>query len=243
MLKNAIQRLIQREAYNPSLLGIVLNPHYLIRAALWSEINRQSNFVAGRVLDFGCGAKPYEQLFNLAEEYIGVDIEDSGHNHEDSKVDLFWDGVSLPFEDNYFDSVVSFEVFEHVFNPSEVFKEIRRVLKPGGTLLMSTPFIYGEHEQPFDFARYTSFGIKHMLEINDFNVIEAKKTGSFHSVAIQTTIAYLEKATPKIWFVGFAVRSAIQVLLLTIAVIHNAVTKPKDDETHFFNLVVRAKKN
>lgn len=240
MLKKAIQRLVRREAYDPSLLGVILNPHFLIRWDLWRQIRCQSGFVSGRVLDFGCGAKPYEQLFNLAVEYIGVDIQDSGHNHEDSKVDYFWDGKRLPFEDNYFDSVVSFEVFEHVFSPSDVFREIRRVVKPGGTLLMSTPFIYGEHEQPFDFARYTSFGIKHLLELNGFKCIEAKKTGSFFSVVIQTIAAYLEKATPKIRFIGFALRALIQAPLFTVALIHNAMARPNQNETYYFNLVVRA---
>ena len=106
----------------------------------------------------GCGSKPYENLFVHADKYIGCDVEVSGHNHSDSKIDYFFDGKKLPFSDGTFDAVVSFEVFEHVFNLPEILTEINRVTKEKGTLLISIPFAYGEHEIPYDFARYTSFG-------------------------------------------------------------------------------------
>ena len=83
-------------------------------------------------MDFGCGSKPYESLFVNAKKYIGIDVEVSGHNHKDSKVDVFYDGKTLPFADKSFDAVVCFEVLEHIFNPDEAITEIRRVLKGDG---------------------------------------------------------------------------------------------------------------
>ena len=106
-----------------------------------------------RVLDFGCGSKPYENLFINIDEYVGCDIEVSGHDHLDSKIDYFFDGKNLPFIDDRFDSVVSFEVFEHIFNLPEILKEINRVTKTSGNILISVPFAWGEHEVPYDFAR------------------------------------------------------------------------------------------
>ena len=144
---------IQKEAYNPTALGILLNPVYLIRRGLWKRVSSIAPRLEGKVLDFGCGSKPYESLFTLCNEYVGVDLEFTGHDHAESKVDVFWDGKTLPFDENYFDACVSFEVFEHIFEPDAVLAELSRVLKPGGSLLITTPFVYGEHEVPFDFAR------------------------------------------------------------------------------------------
>ena len=68
-----------------------------------------------------------------------------------------------------------FEVLEHVFNPDNFLKQIHKVVKPDGYCLVTIPFIWGEHEQPYDFARYSSFGLKHLFDINGFEIIEHKK--------------------------------------------------------------------
>jgi ubiquinone/menaquinone biosynthesis C-methylase UbiE len=81
-------------------------------------------------MDFGCGKKPYKEIFGF-DEYIGVDIEVSGHDNTQHDIDVFWDGKSLPFADNTFDSILASEVFEHVFELDAVLDELRRVLKPG----------------------------------------------------------------------------------------------------------------
>jgi SAM-dependent methyltransferase len=165
-----IKKKLQKEAFAVSPISIIVNPFYIIRNGLYKAISKQAINLTGEILDFGCGKKPYEHLFVNAETYIGVDIKISGHDHKNSKVDKFYDGKILPFPDNSFDSVVSFEVFEHIFNIDEVLLEIRRVLKPNGQLLITIPFAWDEHEAPFDYARYTSFGIKNILEKNLFEI-------------------------------------------------------------------------
>ena len=59
----------------------------------------------GKVLDFGCGKKPYQSLFTNAEEYIGVDYEGEGHSHQNETIDVFYDGKKIPFENNTFDNI------------------------------------------------------------------------------------------------------------------------------------------
>ena len=76
------------------------------------------------MMDFGCGSKPYKSLFNV-NEYVGVDYHGQGHSHVNEQIDVFYDGVLLPFPDNYFDSVFSTEVFEHVFNLENLNPETR----------------------------------------------------------------------------------------------------------------------
>ena len=148
------------------------SPVYIVRQGLFKVIKEIAPKLKGDILDFGCGSKPYESLFTNAKSYIGVDIEESGHNHIDSSIDFYYDGKVLPFKVSISEAIVTFEVFEHLFNIDEVLFELRRVLKPHGRLLLSVPFVWNEHEIPFDYARYTSFGISHILDKNGFEVID-----------------------------------------------------------------------
>lgn len=173
---NKLKIILRREDFLTTSFSILISPIYIIRRGLYKEISRMAPKVAGDILDFGCGQKPYKTCFLNASTYVGVDIEVSGHNHEDSKVDCFYDGKVLPFPDNSFDSVVCFEVLEHVFNVDEVLCEISRVLKPDGIFLGTMPFIWEEHEAPYDFARYTSYGLLHIFKKNNFKVLELVKS-------------------------------------------------------------------
>ena len=162
---------------------------YILRKKLLLAINKYSHFMQGKMMDFGCGSKPYKSLFNV-NEYVGVDFQGQGHSHENEQIDVFYDGVLLPFPDNYFDSVFSTEVFEHVFNLEEMILEIKRVMKPGAKILVTCPFAIPEHEQPNDYARYSSFGLKHLFEKNDFKVVEFEKIGNHFDTLIQLRISF-----------------------------------------------------
>ena len=189
---------IKKEQFQPTLFGLIINPVYIVHSGLFKYINEFALQMKGSVLDFGCGSKPYENLFINSDEYIGCDIEVSGHDHLDSKIDYFFDGKKLPFVNDRFDSVVSFEVLEHVFNLPEILQEINRVTKTSGTILMSIPFAWGEHEAPYDFARYTSFGMTHLLKENGFQVIEYKKTTTHFLTICQLLVSYLiQNIAPK----------------------------------------------
>ena len=190
-MRQALMKIVKREAFRPGLLGIIVNPFYIIRKGLYNAVRRTAPSITGSILDFGCGAKPYEREFVNAKSYIGVDLRESGHKDYDSKVDIYYDGKTLPFENESFDAVVSFEVFEHVFNLEDILKEIRRVIKPGGKLFFTTPFAWDEHEAPYDFGRYTSFGIKAVLERNGFKNIDIYKTTNYYQAVSQLKIAYV----------------------------------------------------
>lgn len=163
-----------KEQFNPSIAGLFLNPFYFARKAIYRSIRKYSGHVTGITLDIGCGSKPYEELF-ATEKYIGLDIDTSGHNHENSKIDVIYDGKIIPFGDMHFDTVVSFEVLELVFDPENFLDEAGRVLKNGGKAIFTVPFIWDEMEPPYDYARYTSFGLKHLFEKHGFTVLEHEK--------------------------------------------------------------------
>lgn len=185
-----IKKKIEKEMFLTSWLSIFINPSYIIRKGLYDSIKTKSIHLNGKILDFGCGKKPYKTLFKY-DEYIGLDIESSGHSHLKSKIDVFYDGKTIPFGDNHFDSVFSSEVITHIFNTSDVFSEIYRVLKPDGMFLLTVPFSWFENEIPYDNVRYTSFGIKYTLEEAGFEIIECEKTTNFIQTVIQLFIGYV----------------------------------------------------
>ncbi len=172
-------------AFNPG----ITHPLFLIRSNLHRAISKLAPSLKGRLLDFGCGLKPYRSLFDV-DEYIGVDYQAEGETYEQSAVDVFYNGHTLPFPDGHFDSIFSSEVFEHIFNLPEILLELKRVLKPGGRILVTCPFAFGEHEAPSDFARYTSFAMNHMFTSNGFRIVEQRKTGGNIEVLTQLRIVY-----------------------------------------------------
>jgi SAM-dependent methyltransferase len=182
--------LYSKEMFRPSWLGVFINPFYIIRSGLHHGIRDLATACHGRLLDFGCGHKSYQSLFEVSE-YVGLDIEKSGHSHHNSKVDVFYDGKHIPFPNEHFDTIFAAEVFEHVFNFSEIFPEILRVLKPGGRLLITVPFVWEEHEVPYDFARYTSFGLEHLMKTAGLEVLGSRKTTTYIQTLAQMLNAYL----------------------------------------------------
>lgn len=185
------KRYVLAQQYNPGFAGLWVNPFYLARRGLYQAIAGMAPGLEGRLLDVGCGRKPYQSLFR-ANEYVGLEI-DTPENRAHKQADYFYDGNNLPFPDQSFDGVICNQVLEHVFTPDRFLGEIKRVLKPRGRLLLTVPFVWDEHEQPWDFARYSSFGLKHLLEKNGFDVIEQRKINADVRVLFQLLNAYLFK--------------------------------------------------
>ena len=177
-----------------------------------------------------------------ADAYIGCDMETTGHNHRRSQIDVFWDGTRLPFADAEFDSVVSFETFEHIFNLEHVLAEIRRVTRPAGYLLVSVPFAWDEHEAPYDFARYTSFGIKHILEVNGYQPVITVKTQTYILALSQLAIAYLMQHVAPKQKALFAVFQGLVIFPMTLFAYGLNAIMPKSDQYYCSNVVLARKK-
>ena len=189
-----IREAIAKQKFHPGPLGMLVNPFYFARKGLLECIAPLAPQVAGQVLDVGCGSKPYRALFEC-ESYVGMDMHNPGHDHAKEDIDVFYDGNAFPFPAEAFDSVVCFQVLEHVFDPDMLLREIVRVLRPDGVLLLTVPFVWDEHEQPNDFARYSSFGILHLLQRHGFTVVQASKSCADVRALAQMVNAYLFKVT------------------------------------------------
>lgn len=213
LLKAIYRRLFcfyHRQAFFPGWLGIMVNPFYFARKGLAKHVSELAGHITGKTLDVGCGSKPYVHLYH-SEEYVGLEI-DSPQSRASKNADYFYDGNLFPFADETFDSVVANEVFEHVFNPDQFLNEVFRVLGPGGNVLLTMPFVWDEHEQPYDFARYSSFGIRALLERHGFEIVEQRKSMDDIRVIFQLLITYIYKKT-----VTRSARVNLLVMLLLMA--------------------------
>src|SRR6516165_7366055 len=106
--------------------------------------------VRGRLLDLGCGKVPlYGMYRDLVTDSICIDWEETLHKnrHIDQFADL---NSTLPIGDEEFDTVLSTDVLEHIARPGSAWAEMSRVLRPGGKLLLATPFLYWLHEEPHE---------------------------------------------------------------------------------------------
>jgi SAM-dependent methyltransferase len=190
-VKEKLRQIYVERQFNPQWLGIFINPFFLARRGLRRAIEARKGYLYGKMLDVGCGSKPYRALFAV-DDYVGLEI-DTPQTRARGIADVWYDGKKFPFGDESFDSVLCNQVLEHIFTPDEFLREIHRVLKPGGHLLLTVPFVWDEHEQPYDYARYSSFGLRALLEKNNFVVREHEKILNDASVLFQLLIAYLYK--------------------------------------------------
>lgn len=102
-------------------------------------------------------------------------MEESWANRHPTRPDYWFDGRQIPFEDSSFDLILCTEVLEHAEDPDKLVREMNRVLQPGGMALITVPSMWGEHETPYDFRRFTSFGVMKLLEQGGFSVLTALK--------------------------------------------------------------------
>jgi ubiquinone/menaquinone biosynthesis C-methylase UbiE len=136
------------------------------------------SYVKGRLIDIGCGTKPYRKLLApYVIEHIGVDQKET--MHDKANIDLWGTAYSIPSEDAYFDSALCTAVLEHLEEPLNALKECYRVLKPSGYAIYSIPFIWHLHEEPRDFYRYSKYGIKYLFEKAGFQLVEIRPLSGF----------------------------------------------------------------
>lgn len=167
----------RRQEFEPGPAAALFVPGFLVRRALRQAVASFAKSASGAVLDFGCGRKPYRGLFSDVR-YIGLETPVSGHPDSDKDADIYWDGTRIPLPDESVDHVLMVEVLEHLFDPRLSLAEIRRVLRPGGRLLLTCPFMWPLHEEPYDYARYTPFAIQHLLESCGFEILQLTRTGT-----------------------------------------------------------------
>lgn len=168
------------------------NPHFNIFSHQYLSTKYHNKWLvenvkslSGYTLDYGCGSKPYKFLLQNSN-YIGVDVEDSD-------ADLYVkDGFKVELPDNYFDSLMSTQVLEHVTDLEAVIHEWKRLLKDNSIGVISVPFMYGVHGLPYDFRRFTKQGLVKTLSDAGFEVIKVNSFGGIGALIIVNFFNWFE---------------------------------------------------
>lgn len=128
-------------------------------------------YFRGHLYDLGCGEMPYKDwLLTQADHYTGVDW--SGTLHQ-LKADIVADlNERLPIKSEVAETVISLSVMEHLREPQVFLGEAHRILKSGGAIILQVPFMWWVHEAPYDYYRYTQFGLQYMFEKAGFAKIQ-----------------------------------------------------------------------
>lgn len=158
--------------------------------ALRDAINKKSysyisKYLNGVVLEIGAGTNYLKNAFeNRCNDWISLD-----YNIISTSIDVQADGQQLPFKDNIANLIICIDVLEHVPHPDKMISELQRVLKKDGVLILSTPFFFYLHGSPFDFYRFSKYGLSIILEENGFKVNEIQPiAGAISTFGILLTI-------------------------------------------------------
>lgn len=131
----------------------------------------------GTVLDIGAGDRWLQEHLPADVDYVALDYPPTGRDLYGARPDVFADAARLPIATGAIDVVVCLEVIEHVRHPRQVLGEIARVLRTGGRLCLSMPFLYPIHDAPFDFQRLTEHGLRRDIEQAGLQVTMLSKDG------------------------------------------------------------------
>lgn len=203
-------------------------------------LKRFSGNFRGRLFDLGCGEMPYrEWLLSYADTYTGVDW--GGSQHE-LKADVIADlNEPLPIESGAADTVISLSVMEHLREPRIFLGEAHRILKAGGRMVLQVPFMWRVHEAPYDYFRYTRFGLRYLIEKAGFADVEVySQTGFWTMWTLKfnyQTLGLLRGPRP--------VRKALELLLRVVWALDQRAARLLDrhmkgeDETAGYFVVAR----
>lgn len=138
-------------------------------------------FYKGVMVDLGCGEAPYKEYFlKFVDKYIGVDWNSSYHN---IKADVISDlNERIDLEDEIVDCAIAISVMEYLYNPEKFLEESYRILKKNGVMIMQVPFQWWVHEVPYDYYRFTPYGLKYLLNKVGFRDVKIFPIGGFFTL-------------------------------------------------------------
>jgi len=140
----------------------------------------------GVLYDLGCGESPYKEFFlEYTEKYVAVDWASSYHTTIlDVEADL---NEPLPISSCVADTVVSLSVLEHLREPQLMLSEAYRILKTGGAIVSQIPWQWCVHEAPYDYFRYTPYGLEYLFKKVGFVDVKVEAQAGFFTMMILKT--------------------------------------------------------
>lgn len=130
------------------------------------------DYLNGKVLDLGCGKGKYKNIIlTRATKYMGADL------YGDENIDIRTNAKKTPFEDSSFDSIVCLQVLEHIDEPHKVINECFRILRKGGYIILTTPWLYPFHGEPDDYYRFSRRALEFLFHNAGFEIIKLESRG------------------------------------------------------------------
>jgi len=231
----------------------------LVRVALRDLTPR----ARGRLLDVGCGDKPYEDIVGPhVAEYVGLERADTYAGTSAGsrrRADVVYEGDRFPFEDASFDTVMSVQVLEHTPDPGALVREMARVLRPGGALILLAPFSFRLHEEPHDYFRFSPHGLRVLCDAAGLRIEETRRVGGFFSLLGHKLNTYLALRVARLGALGqtvgklghersdaarprWALVPAVGAALVGVTVGARILDRLADDETETLGFAVVAVK-
>lgn len=159
------------------LINTPFHPQWLMYGKKEKFLSDVSRTLNGTVLDIGSADKSVRKYLNPEVRYIGIDYITADILYG-CKPDIYATADKLPIANDSIDAVLLLDVLEHVDKPEECIQEISRVLSENGILIVNVPFIYPIHDAPYDYQRWTIFGLQKLLSKYDFIIKQKNSYGN-----------------------------------------------------------------
>lgn len=164
--------------------------HYIVLSQLYTWMEQEAFAAAhGVLLDYGCGGQTYRKLLEpKVTRYIGADVATAAN----TKLDIeLLPHQPVPLSNCSVDTILANQTLEHVPDTDFYLQECNRLLRPGGILILSAPMQWRHHEVPYDFFRFTKYGLIEVLTRNGFEVSKMTSTGGVYSLLGQIFLNHL----------------------------------------------------
>ena len=183
----------QRMRSAPAGRWAVWKFNWLANHKIVAALERAREHARGDLLDVGCGSKPFAPVFaGRIRRYWGTDLASSRYLGQ-ARPDAFADATAQPFRDGSFDTVLGLSMLTYLPEPLRMVNEARRVLRPGGVLILEFTQMVPLHDEPHDYFRFTRYGAKWLLEQAGLEPIAFIPIGGLWARVGLTTIAALNR--------------------------------------------------